>query len=1531
MKRTSSPWYRTLRKVMMLMLAVLILISGLPASFSGQPAYARFSSSIGEITHEDQLPVAPGVKQSRLEMNTPKGPLKLFQMSVETSNPYITLESGLSNGKLAGMQQVTKQAAAVHKPGHLVIGGINGDFYNTSSGVPLNGMIHEGKLLQTGGQESRIFAVTKEKQAFIGKMDVKVTLHTKDNQEQTIQAVNQTRSTNGLVLYTHDYDQSTYTSSAGTEVVLSIIDGTLSPQGTMMAKVEQVRSGQGNTALEQGKLVLSGEGSSQAILDRMKPGDTLQITTSSSAPWNIIQEAVGGIHMLVENGHVASVDQKEIHPRTAVGIKQDGSVFFLVVDGRQPGYSEGISLGDLAVLMKEMGAVNALNLDGGGSSTFAARQPGDSQLSVVNRPSDGGERSVANSLLVVSSAPQQGLAKLAVNPHQTLMLKGSHTTFEAKGQDAFGNPVSLTGPVTWKALDEVGTFASEGLFRASDRAIEGNIQAQNGQAKGTAKVNVVDKLDKITLPQTHLSLTPGEQAVIRPQGWLKERQVITDPSLYEYKISGSLGTMAPDGTFTAGQEHASGTIEVIYGTAKAEMKVEIGKEPVILESFENGTDHWKASGARYNSVSISEETNPKYVRFGKKSLKLEYDFIGQKGTSGAYVQPLTPIELEGYPDKIGMWFYGAGDNHWIRGQLRDPAGAAISVNFTNPNPGVDWEGWKYIEADIPKGFKLPLKLEMAPRVMETSDHNKNKAAVWIDQIRAVYGESRDDLINPTITEFAPAEGQSTPAYQPVISAVVKDNPGGSGIDETSIQMFLDGKEVSPAYDSETGKVSYRPDSFLAGGYHHVTVRVKDKFENPAEASWSFTITAGSQYTLEAPKELLAGSTYEVKLAIQQVKNLEATSAKITFDPDILQVVDADPDIPGIQTYMNRKLSASNIAANQADNEKGEIVIQTKELANNQALTDTEIITSITLKVRPDAKLAPGEKATWLRMTDGSFHYIRGETVSAFVAPHEMSLKYALSLTAKGLSLYSPTTITVHEASGAPAAEAKVKWAAPEELKNLAEITASTAVIWNKAEPDSVPLKTMQRGDRLLSTGNTQNAYLEVFAPSGKKGWIQQITVQQKDVNPLLGITNKQGELQTDLLTLSQLTWKLQAIKDGGVSSVTEVTVVPALGDSKPEQLVLGMTEDPRTSQNLTWKTGPLYKGSVIQYIETKHAKPFPSKKTKTVLGKETLISDPGGEMLIHEVTLQNLKPGTSYTYRVGDGSEQGWSGLHTFRTDDRNPKSFNFLFTTDSQANTEEEYQLYGQLLKDALIRYPDSQFILHSGDIVEDGAKLEQWNAFKKVLSTYSADKKFVPMLGNHDVFGDGKYTFRTLFELPKNGPKEESEWVYSFDYGDAHFAVLNSESGEEGLKKQAEWLKKDLASTKKKWKIAAFHRAAYQSNPTREEETTKRIIAPILEEAEVDLVLSGHDHAYARTFPMKKGVKAGEQEKGTVYLIGGSSGPKFYPKRPYEYFEVLHEDNIQVYTNIRVTSKKIEVEARNIRGEIIDTFQLNKKKKHH
>ncbi len=126
-----------------------------------------------------------------------------------------------------------------------------------------------------------------------------------------------------------------------------------------------------------------------------------------------LTEAIGGSQILVENGKVLNHSASDStyysvkNPRTAVGIKEDGAVIFVVTDGRQDLYSAGITLGDLALVMKELGCKTALNLDGGGSSTFLVRDQGTGEISLRNRPSDKYERAVANSLLVLWEASRE--------------------------------------------------------------------------------------------------------------------------------------------------------------------------------------------------------------------------------------------------------------------------------------------------------------------------------------------------------------------------------------------------------------------------------------------------------------------------------------------------------------------------------------------------------------------------------------------------------------------------------------------------------------------------------------------------------------------------------------------------------------------------------------------------------------------------------------------------------------------------------------------------------------------------------------------------------------------------------------------------------------------------------------------------------------------------------------------------------------------------------------------------------------------
>ena len=121
----------------------------------------------------------------------------------------------------------------------------------------------------------------------------------------------------------------------------------------------------------------------------------------------------------------------------------------------------------------------------------------------------------------------------------------------------------------------------------------------------------------------------------------------------------------------------------------------------------------------------------------------------------SYAWPTEDIIIEGYPVKIGIWFYGAGARILIRAQMRDGKMQHSQLISVPAVPGANWTGWKYIEAEIPKGKVTPLKLDLAVRVMQTSDAKKNAGTVYVDNIGAVYGKTNDDLTNPTLKRYLP--------------------------------------------------------------------------------------------------------------------------------------------------------------------------------------------------------------------------------------------------------------------------------------------------------------------------------------------------------------------------------------------------------------------------------------------------------------------------------------------------------------------------------------------------------------------------------------------------------------------------------------------------------------------------------------------------------------------------------------------------------------------------------------------------------
>jgi len=368
-------------------------------------------------------------------------------------------------------------------------------------------------------------------------------------------------------------------------------------------------------------------------------------------------------------------------------------------------------------------------------------------------------------------------------------------------------------------------------------------------------------------------------------------------------------------------------------------------------------------------------------------------------------------------------------------------------------------------------------------------------------------------------------------------------------------------------------------------------------------------------------------------------------------------------------------------------------------------------------------------------------------------------------------------------------------------------------------------------------------------------------------------------------------------------------------------------KNPETERNFIWFTSSFMKTGAIEYCTKNEFKGFDKNNIVRVQAKSYETRTDLDTRMVHKVELNNLKPGTEYVYRVEVGpyyvSSQG-----TFKTARQNLKNFTFINITDTQGNSAEDFSMWKNTLDKALEKFPDTGFLLHTGDMVDSGQKIKQWDLFTSAVKEELMNLPIAPTVGNHETV-DRNHTnpnvknFTDLFDLPKEeNTGAPAGTVYSFDYGNAHIAVMNTECGSENLKKQADWLRNDMVKTDKLWKIVALHRGPYAAG-THNTIDIRDAWAPVFDEVGVDLVLQGHDHKYVRSYPVKHKAKVA---KGTIYLDSNSGGVKFYPGMSCWWQAVDLQPKMQMYIAVTINNNKMKIHAYDVKNTLRDSVTLEK-----
>lgn len=325
-----------------------------------------------------------------------------------------------------------------------------------------------------------------------------------------------------------------------------------------------------------------------------------------------------------------------------------------------------------------------------------------------------------------------------------------------------------------------------------------------------------------------------------------------------------------------------------------------------------------------------------------------------------------------------------------------------------------------------------------------------------------------------------------------------------------------------------------------------------------------------------------------------------------------------------------------------------------------------------------------------------------------------------------------------------------------------------------------------------------------------------------------------------------------------------------------------ITADSTTSRTFMWQSDYAEENPVVEYRQAGD-----DDSLMQLPASSDAFSDDGVTTYIHTAAVSDLKPGTAYEYRVGAGDKRSdWQSFHTAQGHD-----FKALIFPDSQSS---DYSGWAATAQPAWQRNQDAQFFINMGDLVDNGQDHYQWNAWFDVVGDMIARIPVVPLLGNHETYDkDWKVrmpeAYLHLFALPRIDREKYQNQFYSFDYGDVHFVVLNTQSQELADfepsldEDEVAWFKEDMAKTTKKWKIVLMHKDPLQygfaNRPQPREEGFSpegRLWMPLFDQYSVDAVLSAHLHTYRDRGHIRNFQR---DESGPLYLITGVAGNVQYP----------------------------------------------------
>lgn len=625
------------KRLLSLLLAAAVLVT---------PALA-YGDGTGEAVYINTTELADGFTYTNAVSYDDDGRAESFTLETERGSSVYPIVMACDT--IYGGFTVTEMIAYAESLGYNVVGAVNADF-GESNGVP-TGMVVENGVYKSSPEGNSAIAFNDGRAFVSEKPEVELTFTNEENgYEYTTEHLNKSRTDYGAYVFSEYFSTvSTRTSGDGWFVRFEVLGGDeLTLGGEVELIVTEINTDGGSVSIGGDNLILTASDAAALgmVAESFEVGDrvTLEISCSDSrledADW-----VSGCGNILALDGEIYDQDRwnsevTDANPRTAIGIKSDGTVVYHVLDGRSS-LSVGATLEELAQDMLSMGCVDVVNLDGGGSSVMSLRVPGIDGFTVVNDPSDGRLRSVSSYILFVTDSDPNGSAgRLFLAEDGDYVLAGSSVDITVVATDRALHTVAAPESVSARA--QRGAVEG-GVYTAPASAGADSISLSGGGVSGSGTLHVIDRVDSLTVTDaatgntvSQLMLENGEIVDLDVAAKYLMRDVSLSDEAVEYTLIGDIGTITPDGVFTASLSGAAaGTISVSCGGVTREISVRVAFE------FTDMRGHWASEYVKelYEAGIVTGVTD---TEFGPSLSMKRGDFVlmlyraaGQPAVSGS--------------------------------------------------------------------------------------------------------------------------------------------------------------------------------------------------------------------------------------------------------------------------------------------------------------------------------------------------------------------------------------------------------------------------------------------------------------------------------------------------------------------------------------------------------------------------------------------------------------------------------------------------------------------------------------------------------------------------------------------------------------------------------------------------------------------------------------------------------------------------------------------------------------------------------